>query len=80
MFNKVIRGLNLTAGSAKFDLAGNLLTGDALSIFDTAAKDPHISPSETNASFEVCMDSVAYAAFPTRAELYQKRYMRRSLE
>ena len=35
--NKVIKGLNLTNGSGKFELARNLLTGDALSIFDTAA-------------------------------------------
>ena len=36
--NKVIEGLNLTAGTAKeFELARDLLTGDALSIFDSAS-------------------------------------------
>ena len=36
--------------------------------------------TETNASFEHCLDAVALAVFPTHAELHQKRYMRRSLE
>ena len=77
---KVTTGLNLTTGSAKFELARNLLTGDALSIFNTTAADSTQVTSETLASFETCLDAVAYAVFPTRAELYQKRYMRRSLE
>ena len=76
--NKVIKGLNLTNGSGKFELARNLLTGDALSIFDTAASPEEIT--ETNSNFEACLDSVALAVFPTRAELYQKRYLRRSLD
>ena len=36
---KVTTGLNLTTGSARFELARNLLTGDALSIFNTTAAD-----------------------------------------
>ncbi len=77
---KVITGLHLTTGSARFELARNLLTGDALSIFNTTAADPTQVTSETVASFDICLDAVAYAVFPTRAELYQKRYMRRALE
>lgn len=77
---KVITGLNLTTGTARFELARNLLTGDALSIFNTTASDTSQVTSETLVSFETCLDAVAYAVFPTRAELYQKRYMRRSLE
>ena len=77
---KVTTGLNLTTGSARFELARNLLTGDALSIFNTTAADTTLVMSETLTSFETCLDAVAYAVFPTRAELYQKRYMRRNLE
>ena len=78
--NKVIKGLNLTTGTTKFELARNLLTGDALSVFNTAASDNTIALTETNQSFETCLDHVAYAVFPARAELLQKRYMRRRLE
>ena len=39
--NKVIKGLNLTVRTNKFELARNLLTGDSLSTFDNAA-----SPAE----------------------------------
>ena len=77
---KVITGLHLTTGSARFELARNLLTGDALSIFNTTAADPTQVTSETKESFDACLDAVACAVFPTRAELYQKRYMRRALE
>ena len=77
---KVTTGLNLTTGSARYELARNLLTGDALSIFNTTAADSTLITSETKESCETCLDAVAYAVFPTRAELCQKRYMRRSLE
>ena len=76
--NKVIKGLHLTKGPTKFELASNLLTGDALSIFKNAQIGIE-NFTETNESFETCLDECAYAIFPSRAELYQKRYMRRSL-
>lgn len=78
--NEVIEGLNLTTGTAKFKLAHDLLTGNALSIFNAASKDSTVSTSETNKSFEACLDSVAHAVFPAHAELRQKRCMHRSLE
>ena len=70
--------MNLTARTNKFELARNLLTDDSLSTFDNAASPAEVT--ETNTSFEHCLDAVALAAFPTRAELHQKRYVRRSLE
>lgn len=58
--NKVIKGLNLTAGIIKFELTRDLLAGDALSIFDTTAKDSTVSPGETGVSFESCLDAAAH--------------------
>lgn len=61
---KTSAGFNLTTGAARFELACNLLTGDALSIFDTAAADANPVTSETKDLFEVCLDTAAHAAFP----------------
>ena len=62
----------------KFKLSQNLLNGDSLSAFDNAASPAEVT--ETNTSFENCLDAVALAVFPTCAELHQECYMRRSLE
>ena len=73
--NKVLLGQHVTTGPAKFLVARRLLHGDALSVFNAALEDAGLT--ETNASYELCMDALARHVFPKRAAQLQKRYMRR---
>jgi hypothetical protein len=73
--DKVLQGQHVTTGPAKFLVARRLLTGDALSVFNAALDE--LGTSETNNSYELCMDALARHVFPKRASQLQKRYMRR---
>ena len=73
--DKVLQGQHVTTGPAKFLVARRLLTGDALSVFNAALDE--LGTTETNNSYELCMDALARHVFPKRASQLQKRYMRR---
>lgn len=72
---RVLIGQHVTTGPAKFAVARRLLTGDALSVFNAALEESGLT--ETNTTYELCMDALARHVFPKRASQLQKRYMRR---
>ena len=72
----VIQGQHVQDGPGRYRLARNLLKGDALSAFNTAAT---TAGNETQANFDTVLNSVTEHIFPARALRVQKRYMRRFL-
>ena len=73
---RVVRGQNATGPGAKFALARRLLESEALlATFNNHAA----TDTETNETFEECLDKVGNLIFPKRALQSQKRYMRRNL-
>jgi hypothetical protein len=69
----VIAGQNATTGPARYGLARNLLTGDALATFST------MDGNETVANFDRALRRMTEHIFPARALSTQRRYMRRFL-
>ena len=75
-YDKVIRGQNLTTGPSKYAMARNLLQGDALRVFNTAAS---TEGNETNENFQKVLNALTRHIFPRKALVRQKRYMRRQM-
>ena len=73
---KIIKGQNMTTGSAQYALLRQLLQGDALAAFDKAAKD---NVTETVENYKKCVQGLIEHVFPRKALATQKRYMRRFL-
>lgn len=72
----IVSGLNLTSGATKYQLARQILKGDALRTFNQAAT---TRGDESNENFPQCLNDVTASIFPLRAAQTQKRYMRRDL-
>ena len=72
---RVIKGQNATGAAARYALARRLLESEALATFNNQAA----TDTETNETFEECLDKVGNLIFPKRALQLQKRCMRRNL-
>ena len=74
-FDRVSTGQNLTSGANEFALARRLLKGEALAVFENAAKDLDENSDNLKAGFK----AIAKVIFPPKAALTQKRCMQRFL-
>jgi hypothetical protein len=74
----VFVGQNLMKAPQKFAFVRTVLKGDALAHFEQAcASAGSPAGSETDATFQQCLNSLTTHVFPQRALRIQKRYMRR---
>jgi hypothetical protein len=72
--NKILVGQNITAAPAKYAMARLLLSGEALTVFNTHATE---HGNETNNHFNLTLQNLTTHIFPQRCLAFQKRYMRR---
>lgn len=76
LLGKVFVGQNVTTGPQKYAITRRLLTGDALSAFNSAAA---TAGNETLDHFKMATRGLISHVFPVRALQLQKQYMRRYL-
>ena len=72
---KIIKGQNITQPQDKFTMARRLLSGDALSVFESFSANCDESTEE---GFEATMQALAKHIFPRNALANQKSWLRRS--
>eukprot|EP00957_Ditylum_brightwellii_P093589 7126670-Ditylum_brightwellii.AAC.1 len=72
----VLKGQNVTQGSASYAVAKTLLKGDALTVFEQAET---AHGNQMVSHFELCLDDVAAHVFPEKSGQTQKRYMWRNI-
>ena len=70
---QVILGQNATTGPARYRIMRRMLRGDALAAFNAAVQNVGV---ETNANYQVAVNSLIEHVFLSRALAIQKRVMR----
>ena len=75
-FKKVITGLNIQGGPAKYAMARRLLHDNVLAVFEDAVAK---FGNETLPNFNKCIRYVTHYVLPHNALQVQKRYMRRDI-
>ena len=70
---KIIKGQGLTTGPAQYAMTKNLLAGEALRVFEIEATK---AGAETIAHHPVVVNAMIKHFFPSKALIWQKRYMR----